>query len=388
MSITIDGQNGISASGGSGLVSNSTTTLIAGSNIQPNSIGQAQIGNLSVITGTSTLGLGNSGNVYLALDNTGNVLTSYAGFTFISQSQTVTPAGRTRLVYIPTGANQSLVVPAGVQYIYAKLWGAGGGGGSSGGWTTGSRGGGGGHSRGIIPVVPGETLTLVVGVAGQTNYSGGTTNLYGGGGGMYNNTDNRYAGSGGGYCGIFRGSVSQAGALLIAGGGGGGGCSRFLDGNWGGAGGGASGQTGNSPYDGRASSGGGPGTQTAAGATGVTQGNAGGGSGALAGGYGSSNAYGGGGGGGYWGGGGGGYYESNTMAGGGGGSGFIGPTVIQGATFTGEQQIPAMYEDPDLAKTIDTYNAWSKYAWGGDIVISTSQYTSTGGGGAYCVIYY
>lgn len=199
---------------------------------------------------------------------------------------------------------------------------------------------------------------------------------------MLNNTDNRYAGSGGGYCGIFRSSVTQANALLIAGGGGGGGASRMNDGNWGGAGGGLSGQYGNSPFDAKPTYAGGPGTQSAGGTSLGTAGSA------LTGGYCNTNTYGGGGGGGYYGGGGGSYSESNTMAGGGGGSGFVASSVLFGATFTGSINIPAMADDNDLAKTYDTYNGWNKYGWGGDIVVSTAQYTSTGGGGSYCVIYY
>lgn len=315
-----------------------------------------------------------------------------ADWNFQQDDTILYPIGKTKVTYIPTGADQTFVVPVGVTYIFVKLWGAGGAGANAvtTSWTGAGFGGGGGHTYGLIPVTPGETLYLVVGVAGQTNYTGAQTPRYGGGGGLYsNNANNVFCGSGGGYCGIFRTSISQANALLIAGGGGGGGASRHRDGNWGGAGGGLTGQQGNSPYDNRATSGGGPGTQSAGGAAGATQSTIGIAGSALTGGYGSSDAYGGGGGGGYYGGGGGGYYETYTMGGGGGGSGYIKSTVLLGATFTGTANIPANQKDNDLPKTYDTYNGWQKYAFGGDTVRNAAvQYTAIGGGGAVCVIYY
>lgn len=240
----------------------------------------------------------------------------------------------------------------------------------------------------MIPVTPGETLYIVVGLGGQTTYPGGQTPRYGGGGGMYSDTDNNFCGSGGGYTGIFRTSVSQANALLIAGGGGGGGSSRYADGNWGGGGGGVNGQQGNSPYDNRGTSGGGGGTQSAGGSAGATQATIGTAGSALTGGYGASNAYGGGGGGGYYGGGGGGYYETYTMAGGGGGSGYVDSSITFGQTIAALSQIPAGFEDNDLPKTIETYNNWAKYAWGGEPGLQTSKVTNMGGGGGYCKIYY
>lgn len=392
MTIIIDGNQGISGSGVSAPINTSTAPAgsVQTSALALNTITSSQLGAVNtVISSTATLAITAGGNTVVTIDSTGNVFTVGYGFTFLNQNVQVLPTNKTRTVFIPTGADQSFAVPGNVSWIYAKLWGAGGAAGSPGGWVTGSRGGGGGYARGLIPVVPGETLTIMVGLAGQTNYAGTTTPRYGGGGGLATNTNNFYAGSGGGLTGIFRGaSNSQANALLIAGGGGGGGSSRFRDGNWGGAGGGATGQTGNAPYDGFVAYGGGAATQTAGGTagTGAAAGSA------LTGGAGGPvgvNPYGGGGGGGYWGGGGGGYVESNTMAGGGGGSGFISSGVRQAALFTGQQNMPALNEDQDLAKTIDAYNNWNKYAWGGDANISGSaQYTNTGGGGGYCVIYY
>ena len=298
------------------------------------------------------------------------------------------PPGKSKATFLCTGANQSWTVPAGVTSILVKLWGAGGGGGN-GSWGWASRGGGGGHTIAILPVTPGQVLGIVVGQGGQTNYAGGQTPNYGGGGGLYSNGDNRYCGGGGGYCGVFSSTtISQATAFAIAGGGGGGGSSRAGWGNWGGAGGGLTGQAGKSSYDGRYTSGGGPGTQSAGGAPGLSQSTVGGGSGALVGGYGGHQAYGGGGGGGYFGGGGGGYYETNTMGGGGGGSGYIASSAYFGMTFAGNEFNPALYEDSDLPKTYDGYNNWAQYAVGGDAVIQSAQYTSAGGGSGFCVIYY
>ncbi len=224
-----------------------------------------------------------------------------------------------------TGADQSFVVPTGVSYIKAELWGASGAGGTPGGWSYGAAGGGGGYTRGIIPVTPGETLTVKVGERGAVNQSLGYG--YGGGAsGTNNNSDNRYGSGGGGMSAIFRSTTP----LLIAGGGGGGGSSRAWTDNIGGSGGGLSGAGGQSPYDAKFSYGGGGGTQTAGGtATGGQSGTQ------YQGGHAGTNSYGGGGGGGYWGGAGGGYSEGNTMGGGGGGSGYIGSTVTYGVTMGG-----------------------------------------------------
>ena len=323
----------------------------------------------------------------MRIDSTGLQSYNIAGFAFTQFSGVYTPTGKTRVTYVATGAQQTFVVPAGITNIFVKLWGAGSGGGMSGGWSFGSPGGGGGHSYGIIPVTPLATYYIVVGAAGQTTYASTTTLGYGGGGGLSTNTDNRWASSGGGYTGIFNNvTPSQGAALLIAGGAGGGGASRQGYGNGGGAGGGSTGQQGGSPYDAKSAYGGGGGTQSAGGVAG-TGSNAGG---ALFGGAGgNANAYGGGGGGGYWGGGGGSYSESNTMAGGGGGSGFVGSTVLMGATFTGAGQIPAFSFDNDLSKSVDTYRGCMPYAYGGHInQIATVNVANTYGGSGYVVIYY
>jgi len=327
-------------------------------------------------------------DVVSRMDIAATGLQSYniAGFAFSQFSGVYTPTGKTRVTYVATGAQQTFVVPGGINYIFVKLWGAGGGGGNAGGWSFGSPGGGGGHAYGIIPVTPGATYYIVVGAAGQTNYPTTTTLGYGGGGGLGSNSDNRYAASAGGYTGIFNNvTPSQGAALLIAGGGGGGGASRQGYGNSGGAGGGSTGQDGGSPYDNKPAFGGKAGTQSAGGAGG-TGSNAGG---ALFGGAGGSGQpYGGGGGGGYFGGGGGSYSESNAMAGGAGGSGFVGASVLMGATFTGNGPIPAFSFDNDLSKSIDTYRNCVPFANGGPTNQTTAQLTNTFGGSGYVVIYY
>lgn len=350
------------------------TTSIQHLNANVSTISLEANGAVRVGTLSSSLYLSVNGSIGSQSGNT--ALPNNPGF--------VVPPGKTKAAYGCTGGNQTFVVPAGITEIYVKMWGAGGGGGVSGGWSYGSVGGGGGCSIGLIPVTPGETLNIVVGQGGQTNWASSQTLMYGGGGGLKNNSDNRYAGAGGGYTGIFRSSITQGNALMIAGGGGGGGSSRLGAGNFGGAGGGLEGQRGGSSYDGKYNYGGGGGTQSGGG-TGISQAG-----GALYGGYGGEpgNGYGGGGGGGFYGGAGGGYSESNTMAGGGGGSGYIGVSVLYGKTFSGFKDRPAMYDDPDLPKTIDGYNNWSHFATGGEYCMSGGQYTSAGGGCGYMVIYY
>ena len=117
--------------------------------------------------------------------------------------------------------------------LYA--WGGGAGGGLSGG-----AGGGSGAAYGIYNITPSSIHLIVIGGGGTSHGpNGGTGSTVLGGGGLAAAVG--YAGQGGGYSGIFKTSVSQANAILIAGGGGGGGA-----GNSGGGGGGSDGVIGGS----------------------------------------------------------------------------------------------------------------------------------------------
>jgi hypothetical protein len=241
--------------------------------------------------------------------------------------------------------------------VFVRLWGAGGGGGRPGGWNQGAEGGAGGHTWGwLTGLTAGQTLILQVGGGGQL---GGTTSAFPGGGTVIGGGDNRYGSAGGGYTGLFLGSVSQANAIMIAGGGGGGGSSRAGEGNRGGAGGGRNGQDGLSPFDGKWEYRGKGGSQTAAGVSNPSRDPAGNSvaqnssdqQGALQGGRCTAGSgYGGGGGGGYWGGSGGGYSESNTMSGGGGGSGYLNNLYVAGGgTLTGRYRDPVNPPGASLA---------------------------------------
>ena len=314
------------------------------------------------------------GTAAISPHTNGYLRTKIQGWTFEERGGSIYPVGKTKVSYVATGADQTLVVPSGVTWIFAKLWGAGGGGGSTGGWTYGAEGGGGGHTRGLISVTPGESLRLVVGVGGRTASNAA---VYGGGGVARNGDDLRYGGQGGGGTYIFRSSTR----LLIAGGGGGGGSSRAWLGNIGGAGGGLTGQRGQSPYDSKQNFGGGGGSQTAGGdSVGIA--------GTLyQGGQPNVNNYGGGGGGGFYGGGGGGYSESNTMAGGGGGSGFVDSAALVSGTFTGSYRRPAFYWDEDLNTTGATGTTLS--AFGGPAAQNNNPGPgSASGGNGFIVIYY
>ena len=208
----------------------------------------------------------------------------------------------TKTAFTYTGSNQSYVVPLGCSTLTIKLWGAGGGGSAG-------AGGGAAYVTATIPVVGGETLTLVVGQGGVGYNSfataAGAPATYGGGGA--GGAANAYAtyipgSSGGGRSAVLR----SAEELLTAGGGGAGGT---YSGNpvIGGPGGGLA--SASTPYcagaNGSASTGlsGGAGGNTCYGsAGGAGSAGTGGAGGAHAGAY----YGGGGGGGGYYGGGGGG----------------------------------------------------------------------------------
>jgi hypothetical protein len=233
-----------------------------------------------------------------------------------------------------TAQTTDIVVPNGVTKLGVKAWGAGASGVGS-------------YAEAILDVIPGETLTLVVGSAGvnATGDVGAVAGPHGGGGNGGNGAQNGGS-SGAGFSGVLRGST----ALLIAAGAGGKAATQStLNGSRGGDGdmGGVDAQTqginyalsacggkcgglyaydngGNYSFTGTA-------TPTARGANGASlQGGAGG---VAAGGSG-----GGGGGGGYFGGGGGGAGgnlssgsgDGRAGGGGGGGSSYVDPSVSYG----------------------------------------------------------
>jgi hypothetical protein len=347
-------------SGGGFLIQSNSTT---------NALSSAANGDITLSANLAVTGGRITGNRLLSSDSnleykfdTANrrVLTNIYGFDFIDNGGIITPTNKTRYVYGHTGANQTLVVPAGVFYIFVKMWGAGGGGGSYGGWRQGSLGGAGGFSHGIIPVVPGETITIRVGGQGIPRPAAARAYPDGGGACTSTGSDNRYAGCGGGSSSILVPSQSNQ-YVIVAGGGGGGGAVNSFDLNSGGAGGGLIGECGHiNGINGNAHNGKG-GTQSAGGAGGTGSYTAGPGGSFDGGDFQSTACYGGGGGGGFFGGGAGNYNNSNSMGGGGGGSGRIHSSVIMGATYTGQSFIPPFYNDPDLA--IDTQY---RYARGGD----------------------
>jgi cysteine-rich repeat protein len=124
-----------------------------------------------------------------------------------------------------TGAATSFVVPAGVTCIAIKAWGASGAGGSQG-FVPEAAGGGGGGASAVMPpdfgiaVTPGETLTVVVGLAGGTGTGGAAGNRNGGNGLL--GTSQNGAGTGGGGGGASFIQRPGGPILLVAGGGGGG----------------------------------------------------------------------------------------------------------------------------------------------------------------------
>jgi gliding motility-associated-like protein len=130
--------------------------------------------------------------------------------------------------FLPTGANQSWTVPAGVDSISVKMWGAAGGGGPD---STNNAGGGGGYTEFSLPVTPGDVLQIAVGTGGQAatgNIGGNGGWPAGGDGGDGNRNEENFGiptdvgggGGGGGRTEIrITGSINEL--LAIAGGGGG-----------------------------------------------------------------------------------------------------------------------------------------------------------------------
>lgn len=264
---------------------------------------------------------------------------------------TISPAvsGKTTWDLVVDGAldlsanGEWTIVPSTNFTVNAKIWGAGGARGNQG---VAGTGGGGGFASGRVDLIAGSTYKLRVGGGGAVARTGG----YNGGGTGGGNTGS--APGGGGASGIYITSATvQANSILIAGGGGGGGWNDGGSMGNGGAGGGSSGTAGTD--GGVAGSGGQPGTQSAGGAGGSGNFQAGGNGTALQGGNGGdrggSGAAGGGAGGGYWGGGGGGGQASiNTGGGGGGGgSGYANPSSVSAAVLTaGSGTTPGNSSDP------------------------------------------
>lgn len=241
------------------------------------------------------------------------------------------------ITFVPTGAEQTVTVPAGVTSArIVAIGGKGGAGGSSGG-----AGGFGALASADLPVAPGQVLYVEVGANGS---DGAATPAFNGGGpggaGSY------VGGAGGGASDVrtaTRGAGTSLGQRLVTAGGGGGGGSASI----GGAG-GAAGAAG-----GAAASGGQQGQPGTATGPGLSGGSCPAGNGSLgAGGAGAAtcgvtSSGGGGGGGGLYGGSGGG--ASSAGAGGGGGSsGFAAPATnaTLATDTTGQPSISVTFGAP------------------------------------------
>jgi hypothetical protein len=238
-----------------------------------------------------------------------------------------------------TGASQSWVVPTGVTAVETDLY--GGDGGDSMSYVV--NGGNGAGIHAVVPVTPGETLTVLVGgkgtITGAFGGGGASTITYGAGGG------------GGGASEIRRGSVSVA----VAAGGGGAGWNS-AGGNGGGLPGSGSMGYPSSPSTAFGAGGGGGtpvgGGAGGGGACGLPNGQAGSRGQGGAGGVGGVSLYswqgGGGGGGGYYGGGGGGAGCIYSGAGGG-GSSYLTPDATS-VSVPGETS-PLAHENGSVAIT-------------------------------------
>jgi hypothetical protein len=113
-----------------------------------------------------------------------------------------------------TGADQTFVVPTDVTEVNFTV--RGGQGGTR---LFAGQGGYGAQLEGILPVIPGETLTITVGGSPFVSTVGGYPD--GGQGGVNTANNNSNGTGGGGSSGIYRGARSFANALVVAAGGGG-----------------------------------------------------------------------------------------------------------------------------------------------------------------------
>jgi hypothetical protein len=294
---------------------------------------------------------------------TGNTEYSVNGFWINEENSYTQILGKTKVSFQHTGADQSWTVPGGITHIFVKMWGAGGGGGSYGGWRQGSTGGAGGYTEAIVPVVPGQSLTITVGGRGQSR-PGTAKGWPNGGGASTSGGDNQYAAAGGGSTSLIVPTINSGSRCMFAGGGGGGGCTTGYARLAGGAGGGLVGEDGHIDvlsYMGQAQNGKG-GTQLAGGTAPVGASTTGGAGSYNQGGTNGGNAYGGGGGGGYYGGSSGCY--NTGMSGGGGGSGFVHSSLIRAQTLTGVREYPPMANDPDALEYSTSYG--TRIGVGGD----------------------
>lgn len=151
-------------------------------------------------------------------------------------------------IFTFTGADQSLVIPGGVNSVFVELWGAGGGYGY---FNSNTSSGSGGYVSGYLDTSIDKNLKIVVGK-----------------GGMKGNSAAYSGGDGGGLAGIFKNSVSFSNALVIAGAGGGASGSGSNDGGGGGGGGGLTALAGQNDIRNAIVTGGQGGTQSAGGAKG------------------------------------------------------------------------------------------------------------------------
>lgn len=295
------------------------------------------------ITGTTTT-TGTSSFTITATDGEGQTANRSFSIQVDAHDFTISPAvgGKTSWTFATDGnltittPGEYTIVPSSGFTKVVKMWGAGGKPSTAGSTSWGGSGAG-GAGTGTVTFSGGVTHLLRVGNAGSTGTPSATA--YGAGAGGTSSGGVGLAGSGGGYTGIFRTSVTQGNAVLMAGGGGGGAANRSdgLGGRFGAAGGGTAGQT---TGDLCAQ----PGTQ---GGGGAAQGGGSPTSGSALQGGGGDTTQGAGGGGGYFGGGGGGQHGDGGY-GGGAGSGYYNATYVTSATlYTGSFTTPGNNTDAD-----------------------------------------
>ena len=236
-----------------------------------------------------------------------------------------------------SGAEQTFIIPSGVNVIQIECWGASGGDGHY--YSPQQPGGKGGYASGTLGVTPGQSLSLFVGGQGTRSNVSPIAGGFNGGGDGYNNGNVSWNCAGGGGASDVRvGGTTLEDRVIVAGGGGGGGGSGSYGNGGGGDGGGFVGSDGydtnyggygQPPYGDRHGKGG---SQTAGGLGGTSEspfgsnGSLGIGGDASTG----SNTLASGGGGGYYGGGGGSFHGG----GGGGGSSYVGG-VTDGVAISG-----------------------------------------------------